>query len=69
MSILSGGMNTFRVSYPMVQFSIYSATADEIKERIETGTVLVWKKNQTLTEANAHFIQHMKQYISGISSD
>ncbi len=37
MSILSGGMNTFRASYPIVQFSIYSATADEIKERIEKG--------------------------------
>ena len=30
-------MNTFRASYPIVQFSIYSATADEIKERIEKG--------------------------------
>ena len=192
MSILSGGMNTFRVSYPMVQFSIHSAAADEIKERIEkglldmglltepvdiskyefirmpvkdrwgilvrndsplagknavtpddlkgsplimvrrelvknelaswfgstfeqleiaatynlivnaanmvekgmgialcfdlgvffenlcfvplsprmeTGTVLVWKKNQALTAANAKFIQHMKQYISGISQN
>ena len=37
--------------------------------RIETGTVLVWKKNQTLTAANAHFIQHMKKCISGISRD
>lgn len=192
MSILSGGMNTFRASYPMVQFSIYSATADEIKERIEkglldmglltepvdiskyefmrmpikdrwgilvrsdsplaernvvtpddlrefpliiahrelvknelaswfgsifeqleiaatynlivnaanmvekgmgvalcfdlsvsfeylcflplapcieTGTVLVWKKNQTLTAANAHFIQYMNKYILSISND
>ena len=192
MSILSGGMNAFRDSYPMVQFSIYSATADEIKERIEkglldmglltepvdiskyefirmpikdrwgilvrsdsplaernavtpddlrgfpliiaqrelvknelaswfgsifeqleiaatynlivnaanmvekrmgvalcfdlsvsfenlcfvplvprieTGTVLVWKKNQTLTAANTKFTQHMKEYILGISHD
>ena len=37
--------------------------------RIETGTVLVWKKNQTLTAANTKFTQHMKKYISGISHD
>ena len=37
--------------------------------RMETGTVLVWKKNHTLTAANAKFIQHMKQYVLGISRD
>lgn len=34
--------------------------------RMETGTVLVWKKNQTLTAANTKFIQHMQQYLSSI---
>lgn len=37
MSILSKNMNTFREKYPMVRFNIYSATADDIKERIEKG--------------------------------
>ena len=37
MSILSKSMNTFREKYPMVRFNIYSATADDIKERIEKG--------------------------------
>lgn len=37
MSILSKNMNTFREKYPLVRFNIYSATADDIKERIEKG--------------------------------
>lgn len=37
MSILSENMVSFRQKYPLVQFSIYSAIADDIKERIEKG--------------------------------
>lgn len=37
MSLLSESMASFRREYPMVQFSIYSAIADDIKERIEKG--------------------------------
>lgn len=37
MSILSENMASFRQKYPLVQFSIYSAIADDIKERIEKG--------------------------------
>lgn len=37
MSLISQHMAKFRESYPLVQFNIYSATADEIKERIEKG--------------------------------
>lgn len=37
MSILSENMISFRKRYPLVQFSIYSAIADDIKERIEKG--------------------------------
>lgn len=37
MSILSACMVSFRKSYPLVQFSVYSANADDIKERIEKG--------------------------------
>lgn len=37
MSLLSEKMVSFRQKYPLVQFSIYSAIADDIKERIEKG--------------------------------
>lgn len=37
MSILSENMVSFRQKHPLVQFSIYSAIADDIKERIEKG--------------------------------
>ena len=37
MSYLSEQMVAFRAQYPLVQFQIHSATADDIKERIEKG--------------------------------
>lgn len=37
MAVLSKKMVSFRQKYPMVQFSIYSAIADDIKERLEKG--------------------------------
>jgi DNA-binding transcriptional LysR family regulator len=37
MAILSENIRNFREIYPLVQFHIYSATADDIKERIEKG--------------------------------
>ena len=37
MSLLSKCMVSFRERYPLIQFSIYSAIADDIKERIEKG--------------------------------
>ena len=37
MSLLSQSMVSFREKYPLVQFSIYSAIADDIKERLDKG--------------------------------
>lgn len=37
MAFLSEKMAAFREKFPLVQFSIYSAIADDIKERIEKG--------------------------------
>ncbi len=37
MSFLSEQMVSFRTAHPSVRFSVHSATADEIKERIEKG--------------------------------
>lgn len=36
---LSEDIVSFREQHPLVQFNIYSATADDIKERIEKGTL------------------------------
>ncbi len=37
MTLLSQSMMSFRQRYPLVRFSIYSAIADDIKERMEKG--------------------------------
>lgn len=37
MTLLAEQMTAFRQKYPLVQFSLYSATADDIKERMEAG--------------------------------
>ncbi len=37
MSLLAERMVSFRRKYPLVNFSLYSATADDIKERMEAG--------------------------------
>lgn len=110
MSFLSEQIRNFRQLHPLVQFSIHSAIADDITERIEkgildmglladvpllmvkygvgialcfdlgaiydddlcfvplapalkTGSVLVWKKNQTMGEAVTHFIGFVKNAI------
>lgn len=39
MLFLSEQIRKFRQKYPLVQFSIHSAIADDIKERIEKGTL------------------------------
>lgn len=37
MSFLSKKVAAFRLAHPLVRFSIYSATADDIKDRLEKG--------------------------------
>lgn len=37
MTFLSQQICSFRKLYPQVQFRIYSATADDVRERIKTG--------------------------------
>ena len=39
MSVLSEKIRQFREKYPLVTFRIYSANADDVKERIEQGIV------------------------------
>ncbi len=42
MAALSEKMVSFRQKYPLVQFSIYSAIADDIKERLEKKGCWIW---------------------------
>lgn len=34
---------------------------------VETGSVLVWKKNQILSKASQHFLERLKKYFESIS--
>lgn len=36
---------------------------------LESGCVLVWKKNQALSTAMLQFIEHAKEYLEGIRQD
>lgn len=78
MSLLSEMIASFRQQYPDVRFHIYTAIADDVKERLENGTldmvlllepeiesgcVLAWKKNLTLSLAMIRFTQHVKEYL------
>lgn len=38
-----------------------------LSPRLESGTVLVWKKDQPFSAAASAFLRHAKEYISGIS--
>lgn len=37
--------------------------------RLETGTVLVWKKTQMFSPAGSAFIRCVKEYLDGLHSD
>lgn len=40
-----------------------------LSPKLETGTMLVWKKTQTFSPAVTAFLAHAKEYISSISND
>ena len=40
-----------------------------LSPRLETHTVLVWKKAQTCAPVMAAFLEYSKKYISGITGD
>lgn len=40
-----------------------------LEPALESGCVLVWKKNQVLSPAMLWFIEHVKEYLEGITQD
>ena len=40
-----------------------------LSPRLESGTVLVWKKTQAFSRAVASFIEYLKQYLLGINNN
>lgn len=66
MSILSESMAAFRKQYPLVRFSIYSAAADDIKERIEKGLLDIGLLTQPVDLMKYEFIRMPYQERWGI---
>lgn len=57
MSVLSECMTAFRKQYPLVHFSIYSASADDIKERIEKGLLDIGLLTQPVDLMKYEFVR------------
>lgn len=57
MEILSENIRNFREIYPLVQFHIYSATADDIKERIEKGLLDIGLLTELVDISKYEFIR------------
>lgn len=57
MEILSENIRNFREIYPLVQFHIYSATADDIKERIEKGLLDIGLLTEPVDISKYEFIR------------
>lgn len=57
MAILSENIRNFREIYPLVQFHIYSATADDIKERIEKGLLDIGLLTEPVDISKYEFIR------------
>lgn len=66
MHTLSGWMTAFRKFYPMVQFSIYSANADDIKDRIENGLLDIGLLMEPVEISKYNFIRLPKKEQWGI---
>ena len=65
MTFLSQHIRTFRELYPQVQFHIYSANADDVKERIEKGLLDMGLLTEPWTLADTHFFAFPKR-INGV---
>ena len=57
MSILSAWITDFRKEYPLVQFQIYSATADDIKDRMEKGILDIGLMTEPVDIGKYEFIR------------
>ena len=59
----------FRKKYPLVQFDLHSGNGYSVFDRIESETVLIWKKDCIFSTATSTFIEFIEQYLKGITDD
>ncbi len=57
MTVLAQAMQSFRSNYPLVRFNIYTAIADDIKERIENGLLDVGLLTEPVDVSKYEFIR------------
>ena len=66
MSCLSDKMRQFRKLYPLVSFQIYSANADDVKERIEQGLVDIGLLTEPVDISKYDFVRMPKRERWGV---
>lgn len=66
MEILSENIRNFREIYPLVQFRIYSATADDIKEYIEKGLLDIGLLTEPVDISKYEFIRMLGKERWGV---
>ena len=65
MGFLSGKMAAFRRENPRVSFSIYSATADDVKDRLERGLLDIGLLSEPVELSRYEFIRLGRQDVWG----
>lgn len=65
MGFLSGKMAVFRRENPRVSFSIYSATADDVKDRLERGLLDIGLLSEPVELSRYEFIRLGRQDVWG----
>ena len=66
MTFLSKKISSFRKKYPMVQFNIYSANADDVKDRIEKGILDIGLLTKPVDIEKYEFIRMPEKEVWGI---
>ena len=66
MSFLSERIATFRRAHPLVRFNIYSATADDIKDRMEKGLLDLGLLAEPVEIGRYDFIRMPKEDLWGV---
>lgn len=66
MSFLSERIATFRRAHPLVSFNIYSATADDIKDRLEKGLLDLGLLAEPVEIGRYDFIRMPKEDLWGV---
>ncbi len=66
MTFLSRKMAAFREKYPLVHYNIYSATADDLKDRIEKGLLDICLFTEPVDIGKYEFLRLEKKEVWGV---